>query len=142
MPNEWPHVYIIVSPRADGSIFAGYTENRTETWDDTRPDTWTDEPSDEMRQIMLEQTLRFVPILENAEIVEQRSAVLASPLSEGMVIGPVPNWENVYMAMIGDNGIAISAAVGRIMTDLIYGGERAKKALEEVKAVLPSRFIS
>ena len=141
MPSEWPHVYMICSPRADGSIFAGYTEDRTETWDDTRPDTWTDEPSDEMRQIMLEQTLRFLPILEEAEFVEQRSAVLASPPAEGMVIGPVPGWENVYMATIGDNGIATSAAVGRIMTDLIVGGDRGKKALEEVKTVSPGRFL-
>ncbi|MBW1801163.1 MAG: FAD-binding oxidoreductase, partial [Deltaproteobacteria bacterium] len=141
MPGEWPHVFMIFSPRADGSIFAGYTEDRTENWDDTNPDTWTDAPSEDMTQIMLEQTLRFLPILEDAEIVEQRSAVLAAPPTEGMVIGPVPNWENVYLATIGDNGIAVSAAVGRIMTDLIAGGGRAEKALEEVKTVSPGRFL-
>lgn len=50
--------------------------------------------------------------------------------------------ENVYMAMVGDSGIAISPAAGRIMTNLIVGGDRAKKTIEEVKSVSPSRFMS
>jgi len=140
--NEWPHVYMLVSPRVDGTMLVGYTEDRTETWDDSRPETWIDSPTAEMRDIMIEQALRFVPILEDARLVEHRAAVLGYPPAEGMVIGPVLKWENVYMAMVGDNGIAISPAVGRIMADLIVGGDRAKKAIEEVKSVSPGRFMS
>ena len=140
--NEWPHVYMLVSPRVDGTMLVGYTEDRTETWDDSRPETWIDLPTAEMRDIMIEQALRFVPILEDARLVEHRAAVLGYPPAEGMVIGSVPKWGNVYMAMVGDNGIAISPAVGRVMTDLIAGGDRAKKAIEEVKSVSPGRFMS
>ena len=141
MASEWPHVYMLISPRVDGTMLVGYTEDRTGTWDDNRPETWIDSPSAEMKDIMMEQAVRFVPILEEAKLVEQRAAVLGPPPAEGMVIGPVPEWTNVYMAMIGDNGITVSPAVGRIMTDLIVGGERSKKAMEEVKTVIPGRFI-
>jgi len=133
---------MIISSRVDGTLLVGYTEDRTETWDDSRPETWTDLPSEEMKELIIEQALRLVPALENASLVEHRAAVLGYPPVEGMVMGPLPKWENVYMAMIGDNGIAISLAVGRVMTDLIVGGDRAKKAIEEVKSVSPSRFMS
>jgi len=135
------HASMIVSPRVDGTLLVGYTEDRTETWDDSRSETWTDVPSEEIKEFIIEQAPRLVPILEDAGLVEHRAAVLGYPPAEGMVIGPVPKWENVYMAMIGDNGIAVSPAVGRIMTDLIVGGDRAKKAIEEVKSVRPSRFV-
>ncbi|MFC1995561.1 NAD(P)/FAD-dependent oxidoreductase [Chloroflexota bacterium] len=141
MVSEWPHVYMLISPRVDGTILVGYTEDRTGNWDDNRPETWIDSPSTEMKDIMIEQAARFVPILKDAELVEQRAAVLGYPPAEGMVIGPLPEWANVYMTMIGDNGIAVSPAVGRIMTDLIVKGERVKKAMDEVKTVTPERFI-
>lgn len=141
MPTAWPHVYMIISPRADGSMFVGYTEERPEGWDDERIETWIDSPSAEMTNIMIEQAARFVPVLREATLVEQRAAVLGYPPSEGMTIGQVPGWDNVFLAMIGDNGIAVSPAVGRIMTDLIIGGQRAKKAKEEVKSANPAEFI-
>ncbi len=140
--KDWPHVFMLVSPRVDGTLLIGYTEDRPETWDDSRPETWTDSPSAEMRDIMIEHAMRFVPSLEEASLVEHRAAVLANPSAEGIVIGPVPNYKNVYMAMVGDNGMCVSPVVGRTLTDLIVGGERAKKAMEKVKSVSPSRFMS
>jgi len=139
--TEWPHVYMLVSPRVDGTLFVGYTEDRPEGWDDERPETWLSSPSTEMTSIILEAAVRFVPILEEATLVEQRADVLGNPCSEGMAIGPIPEWENVFLAMIGDNGIAVSPAVGRIITALITGGERAKKANEEIKPINPTRFV-
>ncbi len=133
---------MLVSPRVAGTLLVGYTEDRTETWDDNRPETWADSPTEEMKDFIIEHAPRLVPLLEGAGIVEHRAAVLGYPAAEGMVIGAVPGWENVYMAMIGDNGIAVSPAVGRIMTDLIIGGERGKKAAAEVKPASPARFMS
>jgi len=140
--KEWPHIYMVVSPRVDGSLYVGYTEDRPEDWDDNRPETWTDITSAEMRDLMIEHAIRFVPLLKDAMLVEHRAAVLANPPGEGIVLGPVPQFENVYMATVGDNGMSVSLEVGRIMTDLIVGGERAKQALEAVKAISPAKFIS
>ncbi|MFC1860803.1 NAD(P)/FAD-dependent oxidoreductase [Chloroflexota bacterium] len=135
--SEWPLVYMIISRRIDGTMLVGYTEDRPDTWDDDRPDTWIDSPSSEMKELMIEQALHFVPILEEARLIEHRAAVLGNPPSQGMVIGNFPNWQNVYLATIGDNGIEVSPAVGRIMTDLIVGGERAAKAKQEIETVSP-----
>ena len=133
---------MIVSARVDGTLLVGYTEDRTDSWDDDRPETWVDFPTEEMRDFIIEQAPRLVPLLADAELVEHRAAVLGNPPAEGMVLGSVPGWDNVFVAMIGDNGIALSPAVGRIMTDLIVGGDRANKAIEEIKAVNPGRFMS
>lgn len=133
---------MIVSPRVDGTLLVGYTEDRTETWDDDRPETWEDAPTEEMRDFIIGQAPRLVPLLADAELVEHRAAVLGTPPAGGMVIGSVPGWDNVFIATIGDNGIALSPAVGRIMTDLIVGGERAKKAMDEVEPVSPGRSMS
>ena len=140
--KKWPHVFMMVSPRVDGTLLVGYTEDITEDWDHSRPETWTDSPTPEMKELIIEQALRSVPILEDAKLVEHRAAVLGYPPAEGIVMGPFPKWENVYIAMIGDGGIGVSPAVGRIMTDLIVGGHRAKRAIEEVSSVSPSRLIS
>ena len=86
--------------------------------------------------------VRFVPILEDAMLVEHRAAVLANPPGDGIVIGPLPKWENVYMVTVGDIGICVNLEVGRIITDLIVGGDRAKRAVEEVESVSPGRFMS
>lgn len=139
--DEWPRVFMIVSPRVDGTLFVGYTEDITQTWDDSRPETWSDSPSAEMRDLIMEHVVRFVPVVENAMLVEHRVAVLGYPSAGRMVMGPIPSWENVYIAMVGDGGTGLSPAVGRIMTDLIVGGDRAKRAIEEVKPVHPSRFM-
>ena len=140
--GEWPRVFMIVSPRVDGTLLVGYTEDITETWDDSRPETWSDSPSAEMRDIIVEHAVRFVPVLENAMLVEQRAAVLGYPPAGRMVMGPVPEWKNVYIAMVGDGGTGLSPVVGRIMTDLIVGGDRARKAIEEVKSISPAKFVS
>lgn len=140
--KEWPHIYMVVSPRVDGSLYMGYTEDRPEDWDDNRPETWTDIPSAEMRDLMMEHAIRFVPFLEDALLVEHRAAVLANPPGEGIVLGPVLQFDNVYMATVGDNGMCVSLEVGRIITDLIVGGDRAKQALETVKEIRPAKFIS
>jgi len=139
--QEWPHVFMLVSPRVDGTLYLGYTEERTETWDDSHPETWTDSPSAEMKQLMIEHGIRFVPILEDAELVEHRVGVLGVTPGEGMLVGPLPNWENVYMAEVGDNGMATSLTVGRVMTDLIVGGNRAKNTLAEVELISPAKFV-
>jgi glycine/D-amino acid oxidase-like deaminating enzyme len=90
----------------------------------------------------VEYAVRFVPVLENAMLVEQRAAVLGYPPAGRMVMGPVPEWKNVYIAMVGDGGTGLSPVVGRIMTDLIVGGDRARKAIEEVKSISPAKFVS
>lgn len=138
--NEWPHVYSIVSPRFDDNMYVGYTEDRTESWDDNRPETWVDFPSMEMQTIMLGNALRLYPALEDASLVEHRAAVLGFP-RQWMITGPVPDWDNVYMTMLGDNGIAVSPSVGRIMTNLIIGGERRGKTLKEIESISPVKFL-
>lgn len=140
--KEWPHLFMMVSPRVDGTLLVGYTEDITENWDHSRPDTWADSPTSEMKELILEQALHLVPILADAMLVEHRAAVLGYPPAEGLVMGPIPQWENVYIAMVGDGGIGISLAVGRVMTDLIVGGDRAKRAMEDINLVSPSRFMS
>ncbi|MFC1910983.1 NAD(P)/FAD-dependent oxidoreductase, partial [Chloroflexota bacterium] len=140
-PREWPRVYLLISPRVDGTLLVGYTEDRTENWDDLKPESWMDYPSSEMTNIILEDTIRAVPVLSDAILVEERAGIIAYPPAEGMVIGEVPDWNNVYLATIGDNGIALSPEMGRIISNLIIGGEYAVKARDEIKSIEPMRFI-
>ncbi len=134
----------VISPRTDDTLLAGYTEDRTETWDDEHPETWAEFPTEEMKGLMIEQIVRMVPVLKDAVVVENRAAVMPYPCEQGLIIGPVPKWENVYIAVAGDGGLTRSPAAGRIMTDLIVGGERAKKTIEEVKSmeISPGKYIS
>ena len=140
--QEWPRISMCVLPRLDNTILVGYTEDRTDTWDDNCPETWLDTPTEEMKYLIIEHALRLVPTLEDAKLIEHRAGILGCPPTGGVLIGPVPNWENVYIATVGDGGIAISPAVGRIVTDLIVGGNRGRRAIEEIKTALPLRIIS
>jgi len=140
--DEWPHIHNLISPRVDGSILVGYVEDRTSSWDNMHPETWTDSPSIEIRDLILEHAVRFVPALNNATLIEHRAAILGNPSKEGLIIGPLPEAKNVFLATVGDNGIVISPIVGEIVTDMVLGGQRAKKALQSVELLQPSRFIS
>jgi len=134
----------LISPRTDGTLMAGYTEDRTETWDDEHPETWSELPLEKMKDLMIEQIVRMVPVLEDAVVVENRAAAMPYPCDQGLIIGPVPKWNNVYIAVVGDGGLTRSPAAGRIITDLIVGGERAKETIEKVKSmeISPGEYIS
>ena len=139
--GEWPRHYVFISPRVDGSVLAGYTEDRPTTWDDSRPETWEDIPTQDMKELIIEWAARLQPPIEEAMLVECRHALLGYPPDLGPIIGSLNEWENVYIATgMSDSGIICSPTVGRIITSLIAGGTRAKKAVEQWEPLSPNRF--
>jgi len=144
--SEWPgkapgRLMMYESSRVDGSVLAGYSEDWPETWDDNHPETWEDTSTQELVETMITGAVRLHPTLEDATLVEARHGLLGYPPDEWPVIGSLPGWDNVYVATgLGTIGVALSPATGRITTDLILGGERAKKAAEDAKLFRPDRF--
>ncbi len=144
--SEWPgkgtgRLHISVVPRVDGSVLAGYSEDWPATWDNNNPGTWEDISTQEMKVAMVEGAVRLFPALENALVVEDLHGLLGYAPDEMPIIGSLPGWDNVYVAAgLGTTGVTMSTATGRLVTELIGGGEQAKKAAEETKALSPSRF--
>jgi len=48
----------------------------------------------------------------------------------------------MYLVTVGGIGICISLEIDQLITDLIVGGDRAKRAVAAVKPVSSGRFIS
>ena len=102
------------STKPDGLVWAGTTEEDV-GFDET--------PTKEARDRIMEALLKMLPPLEDAELVRQ-TACLRPWSSDGLpVLGPVPEWEGVYLATGGGRqGVVLGPAMGRVMADIVTKG--------------------
>jgi len=120
---------ISIVGKIDRSVILGYIEDR--------PEGFNDNPTEEAKQTMIAGAIRLMPELNEAEVIETRSGLLAYTPDGVPILGHLPEWDNVYLATgLGTIGITLSPAVGRIMADLIVN-DRSGNVLEKLS---PIRF--
>ena len=108
----WAGNYATTKP--DGLLWAGTTEEHV---------GFSETPTPEARDSIMEALLKMVPVLADAQLVQQTACL--RPLSADLlpVLGPVPGVEGVYMATgAGRSGILLGPAMGRVTADLVTRG--------------------
>ncbi len=130
-----------IHPTVPGPILAGYCEDSLETWDESRPETWDDRPTEEARDWLIAGMLRGIPALEDAMLIEARCGLLGYAPDSMPIFGSLRGWENVYIgAGLGTVGNSLSPAASRLICDLILEGDQAEKAKKQLGPMSPSRF--
>ena len=126
---QFAHGGTSIVGKADGSVLLGYIEDR--------PEGFNDSPTEEAKQAMTAGAIRLMPELNEAEVVETRSGLLAYTSDMVPILGRLPGWDNVYIATgLGTIGITLSPAVGRLIADLIVNGSSGNLLTK----LNPSRF--
>ena len=99
---------------------------------DLRPSEWG-------RNFILEQVLKIMPPLADAEVVDHLAGVRPLCADRMPLIGPAPGWQGVYFATgHGTKGIHLSGISGRILADLVVRGSTEVPIPAE--AFSPERF--
>ena len=156
VPGDPIRVFIItarhgpVLPRRDGIVLvgslggvsmSGMDVDTQHVFDPEETGPWEYDlsPSERGRDFMLQQVLKIIPVLEDAEVVDHLAGVRPLCADRMPLIGPVPGWQGVYLATgHGTKGIHLSAITGRIVADQIVRG--SSDVSVPVEAFLPERF--
>ena len=97
------------------------------------------QPTESAKVELLQRAIDVLPVLQEAELVQQLAG--SRPLSPDRLplIGPVPEWRGVVLATgHGTKGIHLGPITGRTVAQYILGG--CDQVPEEITAFLPSRF--
>ena len=156
VPGEPIQVFIITArhgpilPRRDGITLvgsvggvsmSGMDVDSTHVFDpkDTGPWEYDLRPSEWGRNFILEQVLKIMPALEDAEVVDHLAGVRPLCADRMPLIGAVPGWRGVYLATgHGTKGIHLAGITGSIVTDLVVRG--STEAPVSAEAFSPERF--
>ncbi len=96
-------------------------------------------PSQWGRDSILEQVVKIMPAIGEAQVVDHLAGVRPLSADRMPLIGPVPGWRGIYLATgHGTKGIHLSAITGQIIADQIVRGESRMPA----EAFSPARFKS
>ena len=96
-------------------------------------------PSEQAKVFLLERALTLLPDLESAQVAQQIAGWYPTSADREPLIGPVSDWENLYLAMGHTfKGIHLAPITGSIIRDFILHGNST--ADFDVGHVLPKRF--
>jgi glycine oxidase len=117
-----------ISPKPDGLIWVGTTEERVD---------FDDRPTPEARQTIMESVLGVLPGLSESKLALQ-TACLRPVSDDGLpIVGEAPVSEGVYVATgAGRKGILLGPAMARATADLVTSGRTAMP----VESFSPARF--
>ena len=124
-----------------GVSMSGMDVDSTHVFDpkDTGPWEYDLRPSEWGRNFILEQVLKIMPALEDAEVVDHLAGVRPLCADRMPLIGAVPGWRGVYLATgHGTKGIHLAGITGSIVTDLVVRG--STEAPVSAEAFSPERF--
>ena len=127
--------------RADGYWSVGSTGGRDYGDPD---DNFLDEevappPSEQAMVFLVGRAMEVLPVLENARVAEQLSGWYPASADREPLIGPVPGWEGLYLALGHTfKGIHLAPITGRVIRDFIVHGEPQMDF--DLSHVLPDRF--
>jgi len=113
-----------VATKSDGLIWAGTTEEESGFDDSTNP---------EGRNSIMEDLLKMVPGMSDAELVQQTACL--RPLSgDGLpIVDQVSGWDNLFVSTgAGRKGILWSTGMAHAVSDLITDGESDVPGLEHL----------
>lgn len=103
-----------------------YRRGRDECWIGvTRERAGLDEvPTEAGRRQLMEGAARIMPAVAQATLLEHAASLRPMTPSTLPIVGPVPGWNNAYVANGGGiKGILLCAGVGQAMSDLILNGQ-------------------
>ena len=123
----WSGNYAITKP--DGLIWAGTTAEEV---------GFDEQPTTEARDKIMGDLLKMVPLLSEAQLVQQTACL--RPLSaDGLpIVGKVPGWSNLFVGTgTGRKGILWSSGMSHGLCDLIVKGRSQVPGLESLD---PARF--
>lgn len=105
---------LTIVPRVDGTVVLGQ-------WVEDEVD-FDDMPTEKAKRELVDAAVDLVPRLEDAKLIEHIAGLEGYPPDDMPLLGNLPGWENVYLAVPAVYGINWSPAIGRIMANLIVKG--------------------
>ena len=119
---------VSVTPKPSGQVWCGTTEE----WKG-----FDRQPSDAVRQTILEKAVRLAPNLGNAWLVQHTACLRPVTPDWVPIVGKAPGWDNVFLATgAGKKGVLLAPGIGKATADLISEGETTLP----IGACDPSRF--
>jgi len=108
---------VAIVPKVGGKVILGRVTHEEVDFDAT--------PTESFKIEAMEAAIETMPALEDALLLEHRVGLEASQPSGGLpLLGRLPHFDNIYIATwLSIFGIQWSAAVGRIIADLIVTGQ-------------------
>jgi glycine/D-amino acid oxidase-like deaminating enzyme len=104
-----------VMQKLDGLMSIGATMERA---------GFDDNPTVEVRDLLMGKALRMLPCLEQQGFVRQTACLRPVSPDRHPILGRAPGWDGVYLAAAPEaQGILISPVIGQAMADLILRGE-------------------
>jgi glycine/D-amino acid oxidase-like deaminating enzyme len=97
--------------RPDGSVLLGERSQETVAHD--------------LRQALLDQAARFLPVLRDARIARTLLAWRSMPGDRLPIVGPVPGLDSLYLALT-HSGVTLAPVLGRLVADEIATGEQQR----------------
>ena len=126
--------------RLDGLLSVGSTGGRDyDRQELLLGDEFDRQPTETAKVELLQRAIDVLPVLQEAELVQQLAG--SRPLSPDRlpIIGPVPGWQGVVLATgHGTKGIHLGPITGRTVAQYILGG--CDQVPEEITDFSPHRF--
>jgi glycine/D-amino acid oxidase-like deaminating enzyme len=109
---HWDGVNIVA--RRDGLVHVGSKHD---------DHGFTAHPTPEGRHWLLERLQTVLPGFK-AEVAEARAGLASSTPAKIPLLGPLPDFDTVYVAAPSTNGFLLSAVLAHILTDLFVHGKQ------------------
>lgn len=117
-----------IIPKVNGSVIVGRSYISGVFLDIVDFD---DTPTEEAKIKLIEGAAALLSRMEEAKLVEHRAGFeVGLPNDILLRLGRLPEWDNVYLVVLGTMGIMFSPAIGRTMADLIVKG--TEKSIEHL----------
>ena len=118
-----------VSPKPDGLVWAGTTEERV---------GFDDHPTPEAREAIMRDAVEIIPALAEAQLALQTACLRPASEDDLPILGEAPGWEGIYLATgAGRKGILLAPAMAQAVVDMITTGRTDLP----VEALSPGRFL-
>lgn len=118
-----------VSPKADGLVWAGTTEEQV---------GFDDQPTPEARDAIMRDATEIIPALAEARLALQTACLRPASVDGLPILGEVTGWEGVYLATgAGRKGILLAPIMAQAIADMITTGRTALP----VQPLSPGRFV-
>lgn len=126
---------LTIIPKVSGDVIVGHAGLA-----DLQPDCGAPQTTEEGKLMLLKDATELLPSLTEAKLVEHRGDFEGwSPPPNRIrpVLGRLPDWDNVHIAArFGTLGMMLSLGTGRVMADLIQGGDRIPVRFKHLIEVL------
>ena len=121
-----PEIMFYLRRENDRLLFGNYGHVGRTVWEDAKPDVFDSSlfaPDDEGIAEIAEQAMAHVPLLGEVGIAEFVNGPITYTPDMNPLIGPAPGVDGFYQAVGVQIGITHAAAAGKVLTEMITGGD-------------------